>query len=317
MTRVGLPLLFTTALLAASLGCSPTDTKPPRPETPEASASEAAPAASELVTIEATDYAFTAPPTFPSGWVKLRFVNAAAEPHFLLLWKLPEGHTFDEWASGVSGPFFERYREYRAGSLTQQEMFDEIVAALPEWFGEARRAGGPGFTAAGRTSETWVHLEPGDYVMECYIRGAEETHRFHGDLGMLRPLIVTEASTAAKPPEPDIEITLSSFEMKVAGDLTAGDHVVKAVVTDTPQGLIQHNVHLARLDGDADVESIAAWLDWVDGMLPPAPAQFIAGAGQLPSGGESYFTVQLESGRYLWISEDWGRRGMRHEFQVD
>lgn len=297
--------------IAALAGCAPAGTDAPA-DTPEPAA-----APSELVEIEATDYAFTAPPTFPSGWVKLRFVNAAEETHFLLLWKLPEGRTFEDWTSSVARPFYRYYGEYRSGAIERQEMLEGIGGALPAWFAEATRAGGPGFTAPKRTSETWVQLEPGDYAMECYVRGAEEGHRFHGDLGMLRPLIVTEASTGATPPAADIEITLSNFEMTVEGDLSAGDHVVRAVVRDDPQGLVQHNVHLVRLDEDDEVEQVATWLDWVDGMLPPAPAEFLGGAGQLPPGGESYFPVRLEPGRYAWISEDWGRRGMRHEFRVE
>ncbi|MDX1384640.1 MAG: hypothetical protein R3190_13390, partial [Thermoanaerobaculia bacterium] len=40
-------------------------------------------AAPGVVDIRAEDYAFTAPPTFPSGWVSLRLMNEGEEPHFV------------------------------------------------------------------------------------------------------------------------------------------------------------------------------------------------------------------------------------------
>ena len=159
---------------------------------------------SGVILIRAEDYAFRAPSTFPSGWVKLRFENQGEEDHFLLVWRLPEGKTFDEWAAEVSEPFQEHYTRYRAGEVDQATFFEKLIAALPEWFYEAVPMGGPGFTAPGRTSETMIYLEPGDnYVLECYVRSMVEDHRFHGSEGMLRPLIVTADTSALQPPEAD------------------------------------------------------------------------------------------------------------------
>lgn len=284
---------------------------------PEPSGEPAAAAAvPSVVTIEATDYAFTAPPTFPSGWVTLRFDNQGKEPHFLLLWQLPEGKSFDDYASEIAGPFNRLYKEYRAGALDQATFFEQLGAALPEWFGTAVRRGGPGFTAPGRISQTTVFLEPGDYVMECYVRAQTEGDTFHGKHGMLRPLIVTEAVAGEAPPAADVTITLSNYELLVEGELSPGEHTVRARVTEDPEGLILHNVQLARLGDGATGETAAGWLDWVDAMLPPAPVEFLGGAGQLLAGSESYFTVTLEPGRYAWVSETWGAQGMVREFTV-
>lgn len=270
-----------------------------------------------LILVRAEDYTFTARSTFPSGWIKLRFENEGEEDHFLLVWRLPEGRTFDDWAADVAEPFQERYTRYRAGEIDQATFFEQLVAAIPEWFYEAVPMGGPGFTAPGRTSETTINLEPGDnYVLECYVRSMIEDHRFHGSEGMLRPLIVTPEASGLEPPEADIEITISNSGLAVTGNLTAGSHMVRVRVEDVPEGFIRHNVHLAELEGDQTAADVAPWLDWVDAMLPPAPVDFLGGAGQTVSGRESYVMIDLEPGRYAWISEAHGVDGFVHEFTV-
>jgi len=303
-------------VLAAGLAaCGPADREPAAGSDLEVA--RAVSSTPSVIPVEATDYAFTAPPTFPSGWVTLQFKNAGEQPHFLLLWRLPEGKTFDEWVTDVADPFNSLYVDYQAGTLEQAEFLERLGAGLPEWFASTERLGGPGFTGAGRTSQTTVHLEPGDYVMECYVRAADQPDKFHGALGMLRPLIVTSDASGGSPPDADIEIALSNYELAIEGALSPGEHTVRVRVEEDPEGMVLHNVHLARLDDDTAAEDVAEWMDWVDAMLPPAPAVFLGGAGQVPAGSESYFTVDLEPGRYAWISETWGIRGMMHEFTVE
>jgi hypothetical protein len=310
-----LRLLAASFLVASLVGCAPSPSDQAAESPPEPAAQ--APSEPGVIDVKAEDYAFTAPPTFPSGWVRLRFDNQGAETHFLFILELPEGVTFGDYASQVSQPFDELYAQYRAGKLDQATFFTQLLEALPEWFPTARRAGGPGFTAPGRTSETAIYLEPGDYVMECYVRAMTEDDTFHGSHGMLRPLIVTEQSSGMPTPEADIEITLSNYTLSVEGDLSAGTHVARVRVEENPEGLIFHNVHLVKLDEDVTAEVVAPWLNWVDEMLPPAPAEFLGGAGQTTAGGESYVTVNLEPGRYAWVSEAYGVQGMLHEFTVE
>ena len=64
------------------------------------------------------------------------------------------------------------------------------------------------------------------------------------------------------------------------------------------------------------MEEVASWLNWVDAMVPPAPADFLGGAGQTVPGRESYVMVDLEPGRYAWVSEMHGMSGFVHEFTV-
>lgn len=311
------------ALAMLLVACSPSNRgdEPVGAEPPATEAGDARVARNAddppIVRIETTDYAFTAPPTFPSGWVTLELDNRGAETHFALLWRLPEDRTFDEFASRIAQPFNSFYARYRSGALDRETFFRELGAVMPEWFSAVERRGGPGFTAPGRTSRTTVYLEPGDYVMECYVRAKEESDSFHNKHGMLRPLIVKEAATSAEPPEADVEIVLRNYQMQVEGEMEAGEQTVRVRVEEEPEGLILHNVQLAALGDGRTPEEAAAWLDWVDHLLPPAPVEYLGGAGQVQGGMESYVTVDLMPGRYAWVSETWGAEGMVHEFTVE
>ncbi|MGD8328275.1 MAG: hypothetical protein PVJ49_02485 [Acidobacteriota bacterium] len=299
------------ALLLAAMACQAApeatdETPPPSPPTPPPS----------VVEITTTNYAFNAPPSFPSGWVTLHLTNEAEEPHFMTLTRLPEGHTFEEYSRDVAGPFAALYKEYRAGTLDQAEFFAQLTAALPAWF-PAEARGGVALTSPGQSAQTTVYLEPGDYVMECYVRPPDpEGDKFHGELGMLRPLVVTAESTDATPPEADVEITLSNYEITVEGELTAGTHTIAVHVAEAPEGLIGHDVNLVRLEPDDDLTEIAAWMSWVDALQSPAPALFLGGAEQAEPGLTSYVTIDLDPGRYAWVSEGYGAQGMVKEFTI-
>ena len=303
-------LLAAVLLIVTLAGCGPPASDEAAEEAPELSSRPG------VVDILAEEYTFTAPPTFPSGWVTLRLANEGEEPHFVSIIELPEGTTFDDYASQVSAPFNDLYAQYRAGELDKATFLEELGAAVPEWIFTARRAGGPGFTSPGVISETTIRLAPGDYFMECYVRAMNEGDTFHGSHGMLRPLIVSEEASGLVAPEADIEITLANYTLEVEGDLSAGRHVARVRVEENPEGLVFHNVHLVKLDSGITVETVATWLDWVDEMLPPAPTKFLGGAGQASAGGESYLAFDLEPGRYAWVSELHGIQGMVYEFTV-
>lgn len=277
---------------------------------------EAAPDAPPVVEVRTTDYAFHAPSELRSGWTTFRMTNEGREPHFLIFWRLPEGRTFDEYAETVVGPFVTQLGRYKAGELTREQLYEEIGGALPEWLDlGAIGRGGPGFLSPGRTAETTVELEPGTYVMECYMVNTEG--KIHNDLGMLRPLTVTTESTAAAPPEADAELTLANYEIRTEGELRPGENTVRVAVEERPEGLLGHDVHLARLEDGTDMAKVAEWMDWVDGLTPPSPVEFLGGAEQVAPGEASYLTVDLEPGRYAWISEGYAGQGMIEEFVVE
>jgi hypothetical protein len=290
----------------------------PDPEVPVEASAETpleTPADTGIVEVMLEDYSFLAPPRLRSGWTTFRMTNKGEQPHFMLLWRLPEGRTFDEYAAQVSQPFQAEFDRFYSGEVTRDEMLERVVGFLPEWFGSVEGIGGVGLTSPGRTAQTTVLLEPGDYVMECYVISPEG--KFHGSLGMLRPLIVDAETTGLEAPAADIRITLSNYEMSVEGEATAGEHTVAVHATEDAEGLVGHDAHLARLDEDTPLEELVAWMSWIVALRPPAPAEFLGGADHLGAGRTSYMKVTLEPGRYAWISEGFASAGMVEEFVVE
>lgn len=306
-------------LVIALAGCGLVACQPPEPEGPVETPTETPatePVETGVVEVTLEDYSFLAPPRLRSGWTTFRMTNNGEQPHFMLFWRLPEGKTFDEYAAEVSQPFQQEFDRFYAGEVSRDEMLANVAGRLPEWFGSVEGMGGVGLTSPGRTSETTVLLEPGDYVMECYVISPEG--KFHGSLGMLRPLIVDPESTGMEVPEGDIHISLSNYVMSVEGETLAGEHTVAVHATENAEGLIGHDVHLARLEADTSIDELVEWMSWIEALRPPVPAaEFLGGADHLTAGRTSYFTVTLEPGRYAWISEGFASAGMIEEFVVE
>ena len=242
--------------------------------------------------------------TVSAGWTTVRFVNASPVVHFVFLDHLPGERTSADLLSEVS-PAFQQ-----SADLIREGRGEEAMApfeTLPAWFGELVFRGGTGFTSPGLSSEATLYLEPGNYVLECYIKTAEGV--FHWGHGMHADLHVTDEATDLPPPaDPNVEITTAADGLTIEGQPVAGTNVV-AVHFQEERQLIGRDVHVARIDADTDLDALRNWMDFnlVEGLVStaeaPAPAQFIGGIHDLPNGTTGYFTVDLEPGDYVWISE--------------
>ncbi len=303
MQRIPFYLAFATAVIAVVL-------------TPS-QAQDATHSLDDPVAITAEDYAFDAPDELLSGWTTLKYTNEGEEPHFLILGRVPEGKTFDDLASTVSPPFNEIWYQLRDGEISQEEAFEKLGEELPEWFWAVEFMGGPGLISPGLTTEATVYLEPGTYYLECYAK--TEDGEFHSMEGMMRELTVTDARGGGVPPEADIEITLSNFELDIKGTLAPGTQTVSVHVAENPEEGFGHNVHVARLEPGMDVDEIARWMNpfEITGMQTPAPTKLLGGMQMLPEGQTGYFTLDLEPGRYLFVAENTGHLGVLQEVTVE
>lgn len=273
-------------------------------------------AAASTIEVIAEDFALSAPDEIPSGWTTIRFRNEGAEPHFVLVSRLPEGKTIDDYENDLSSEFNRAWHAVRDGEMSQDEAMGELMGSLPEWFAGLEFLGGTGITAPELTTETTLNLEPGNYVLECYMK--TEEGEFHYMEGMIRPLRVTDTRSDAVPPEADIRITLSNFEMEIEGEMTPGRHVVEVHIEENPEEGFGHNVHVARMEPDTDVSEVVQWMNAFDlnGLTIPAPVTFIGGVQIMPAGHTAYFTVDLETGRHLFLSEYTGYQGVLQEVDV-
>jgi hypothetical protein len=273
------------------------------------------PAAVAVLEITGTDYAFRAPDSAPAGWTPIRFTNEGEEPHFVFMSRLPEGRTIDDYERELS-PAFARAWDAVRGGTSPDDAMQALMNDLPAWFADLQMIGGPGLAAAGLTTETVVHLEPGNYVLECYVKTADG--QIHYMEGMIRPLTVTTERNATTPPAPDVTVTLSNDGMELSGDATAGRRVFAVHWQENPELGFGHSAHLARLEPDTNVDDVVAWMNWfgTTGLAAPAPAEFIGGLHFMPTGETAYFIADLEPGRYLLISENTAHLGVHHEFIV-
>jgi hypothetical protein len=296
--RAALPLAL--LLVLPTLACG-TGEAPPKPG---------------VVEVTARDFAFDAPDSIPSGWITFEMENVGAQEHFMNLWPLPEGRSYREYLDEVIDPFERLGGMYYAGDIDRQELMEGLGRELPDWFPEfIAGAGGPGLVSPGGVARTTVKLEPGTYVMECYVKSPEgQPHNF---LGMMRPIVVTEEASGASEPAADATVELANYRIDSSGTLEPGSRTVRVRMTEDPEGLLPHDVHLARLHEGTPVDSVVAWMDWVDRLQAPGPAEFLGGVEQMPAGSTGYVTVELAPGRYAWVSEAYGPRGVVSEFTVE
>ena len=256
--------------------------------------------------------------TVPAGWTTFRLVNASPMLHFLFLDHLPGDRTSKQLLSEIS-PIFQEAADLIAAGKADEGMgkFTE----LPEWFNDLIFRGGPGFVSPGRTTEATLYLEPGNYVMECYIKTADGV--FHWNLGMYKDLRVTEETSSARPPEnPTIEITVTDEGLEVVGDVVAGKHLVAVHFAQETPALVAKDVHVVRLDDGVNIDDVAFWMDFLqpEGQIStatnPAPALFLGGVHEMPKGNTAYFKVDLAPGDYAWISEQPAADAIYSEFTV-
>jgi uncharacterized cupredoxin-like copper-binding protein len=272
-----------------------------------------------VVDVTAVDFAFQAPDEIPSGWTTFRMANAGQQEHFLYLYRLPEDVTYERFLEEAIGPFTEVWEAYASGEIDQAEAGRRFGEQIPAWFfNDMVSVGGPALTEPGETSQATVLLEPGTYVMECYVKTPEG--RWHTELGMQRKFTVTDEETGAPMPEADVELTLSNYAIEGSSQLTSGTHTVAVRVTENPEGFMKHDLNLFRLDGETTVDEIVAWMNWMDleeGFRAPAPGYSLGGVEHLTAGRTGFTTVQLTPGDYAWISEEYGIRGAVLEFTVE
>lgn len=238
-----------------------------KPSTDTPVAADGATPAAEVV-IRARDMAFTAPASIPAGRTTFRFINDGPNLHHMQLLRLEEGKTMADFGAAMQG------------------------GAMPPW---VTFVGGPNVAADPNGSVATLDLEPGNYVLLCFIDTPD--HVPHVAKGMVQPLTVTPAgSTAASAPLPpaDLTITLSDFAFELSDSLRAGPQEIDVTVT---QGQ-PHEVVILRLNPGKTPADVAAWAATYQG---PIPATTFGGTTAISAGQRERIKLNLVPGDYLLI----------------
>ncbi len=276
--------------------------------------------AEQFVEVVTQKMDFQVADTLQSGWQRFRYKNASPETHFILLERYPEGKSIADTEKEVIPPFQQGMDHILAG---ESDKALEAFGKLPAWFSEIIFTGGTGMIGPGRVAHSTVYLEPGYYIMECYVKMPDGT--FHTAMGMIEPLVVVADTTGIAPPEASVTIEIGSEKgIQVQDSITAGEHVFRVNFKDQKphEHFVGHDVNLARLEEGASLDSLVAWMDWSQpkGLSTPVPkgVVFLGGMNDLPAGSHGYFTARLDPGRYALIAEvpKADEKGMLYEFEV-
>lgn len=177
-----------------------------------------------------------------SGWNQFHYNNNSKEAHFFLLDKYPEGKTIDDGKKEVI-PVFQKGMD-----LINEGKMDDAMAEfgkLPAWYSDIVFTGGSGLVSPGKSSLTTLKLDPGYYVMECYVKMANGM--FHASMGMTKAFRVTDAASGNQLPKPDAVISISGNEgISFPDKISKGKNVFSVFYKDqmAHENFVGHDVNL-------------------------------------------------------------------------
>lgn len=279
------------AALVVSLsacGAAPTETDQPE---------------SNVLELEVQGLSFVGPDTIKSGWTTIRVVNDGGMTHHALVYRLPEGITTEMLDEQVVEPM---QLSLTAAIEGDTEKAAQILASMPAWVGDVTWLGGPGMMSTGVTGEATMYLEPGNYIVECYVKTNGVQHNYNpdpGEFGMVFPLTVLAEDGGMAEPDANVTLTISNTGYEISdGEFLPGENSVRVRFEEQRlyNDFVGHDAHVFRIDDDTDVDAAARWPDFfpVDGQQTPAPAQFVGGIHDMPQGATGYFRLNLEPGDY-------------------
>jgi len=169
-------------------------------------------------------------------------------------------------------------------------------------------AGGPNAAGPGQTIDATVTLEPGNYVLECWVP-SPGSMLSHMAQGMIRALTVTAparvaqaaaSTSSAAEPTPDVHLELFDYGFRFSKPLVAGKHTIHVMNIGTQD----HEAAIVKLAPGKTMNEFDAWAQ--SGMKGPSPAEPTPGLAGLGKGRTATFTTDLTPGRYgivCWIPD--------------
>lgn len=227
--------------------------------------------APRVVAVRAFDYGFRAPASVPAGTITFRLTNDGKEVHHLWIVRLNEGKTPADFMRAMNA----------WGSALK----------MPVW---AIDVGGPNNVGSGETAEGTMTLEPGTYMLVCWVQSPDG--RPHVMKGMIKSLRVTaQGATAAAEPTPDVVMTLDDYSFTVSSPIKAGRRTIRFENRATQS----HEAVIAKLLPDKTLAQAIIWMN--AGQAGPSPVEMLGGASGIAKGRHMFITADFTPGKYALL----------------
>lgn len=244
-----------------------------------------------VVTVVASDFGYDLPDQIPAGVTTVRMVNEGSEAHHAVIAKIEAGRTVEELVEQYEAEnYWPEYVEY---------------------------VGGPGDTAPGDTAQMTLTLEPGHYVLVCFIPSPDGAPHLMKGMTRLVEVVASDGQGASEP-TPDVTVQLADFAFGFSGRVPSGD-VTFRVENEGPQ---VHDMVILQLEPG---KTVADFFEFLEGGAQGAPAgRIVTSITGMNAGRHVSFTAHLEPGDYTaicWVPDRGDLRphfmhGMVQEFSV-
>ena len=258
------------------------------------------------VEVKATDFAFQAPDTLPSGWITFVLNNEKGhQVHELSLARIPKEISYQTYLNKFNGGWAALLKELQEGKINHSEIYKRAGELLPKWADSVAYITARGLVSPGRSAEKTLYLSPGNYALECWVKTQDGI--IHIRRGMTKLLTITDDPANSPEPSPDSHITLDKDKIETKWNATLGKHTFALnLKTDAEGNAVHNDIHLIKLGESTDLKEVNKWLDWyhVGGLRNPAPAEFLGGTSTYYSnpGDQAYFSLTIKKpGKYAWI----------------
>ncbi len=225
----------------------------------------------QTMIIEAFDYGFRTLGSIPGGPTRVQMRNTGKELHHAQFMLLNSGVTPDQLAAA-------------------------FAKGVDVAFGLVTLTGGPGAVLPGGSTEVILNLTEGQYMIACFIAGADNIP--HMAKGMLMPLKVSAAPAVAAPsPAVTGTITLFDFNFTMPDTLPAGRSMYSVANT----GAQFHEFSVNQLPPGQTVDDVNAYYAAPAPRAHQPPMIPMGGMNALTKGTTGITVLDLSPGNYVAV----------------
>ena len=247
-----------------------------------------------IVDVRAGEFFFQAPDTIPSGLTTFELHQTG-----MIHRRAMAGGAARDSGASDQGDDTRGFHMMWLVLLDTGKTVNDFYAAVQAGTSRAvgRILGGPGFAIPPRSSNASFVLQPGNYVLVCYVGSARpDRTRYHALNGMFRALTVikTTERVMAMPPADVVATIAPDGRISFSTPITAGRVLMR--IENAHQS--DQEVQFRRISPGRTVAEAMAWR-LADGPTTPRPFEPWAGLSDVPAGGSLMTTIVFEPGDYF------------------